>query len=137
MAAAHVFAFLASLGIILTADKQAVAWVRGKKALLDGSFLRKLHLLLWATLGVQIATGAVLAYPMRAYLLGQPLFILKLLFVAILVLNAILIGRLMPAASERTFASLSFDEKLPFLMSGAISGMSWAAAAILALAAFS
>ena len=132
----HVLAFVFSFGVIWKADKEAFAWVRGKKEILNRRTLRLYHVLTWLGLLALIITGAVLSYPMYDYLLRQPLFIMKLLFVGILLVNAVLIGRLMKVTTTRPFASLSWDERFPLLTSGAISSLSWLGAFVLALALF-
>ena len=126
-----------SLAIVFKADKEALSWMRGKKPLLSPRRMRVFHVLTWSGLVALIVTGSILTYPMLGFLLSQPLFILKLLFVAILLVNAVLIGRLMHIAKGSTFASLSWNERLPLLTSGAISSFSWLGALVLALVLFS
>ena len=117
--------------VILAADRNVFAWIRGKKIVLRESRLRLLHALTWLCLVSLIATGTIMAYPMRSYLLSDPAFIEKMLFVAILAVNALLIGRLMGLATKRSYASLSRHEKAPLFMSGAVSLFSWLAATYL------
>ena len=93
MLTTHVLAVLFSLTTVFAADKDALAWMRGKKKILNARRVQFFHVLTWSGLIVLSVTGAILSYPMLRYLLGQPLFIMKLLFVAILFVNAILIGR--------------------------------------------
>ncbi|MEK7134772.1 MAG: hypothetical protein AAB805_00615 [Patescibacteria group bacterium] len=132
----HIFSVIFSFCVIFLADKQGLAWIRGKKETLDPKWTRTLHQLAWAGLLALLATGAFLFWPRREYLLGQPLFAIKMLFVLALLINAILIGRLMHVATERPFRTLSFNERVPLFVSGAISLFSWLGALIAALVLF-
>ena len=132
----HLAVMFFSLGVIFFADKEAFAWISGRKEVLERKRMRLLHLLMWAGLTALIATGLLLFLPMAIYLLSEPLFVIKLLFVAILVINAILVGRLMHVALTRPYSSLAWQEKLPLLTSGAISTFSWACAILIAFYLF-
>jgi hypothetical protein len=132
MFAVHILSLVFSLGLIVFADKQAFAWIRGKKLTLNAVLMRRVHLLMWAGLLLLAGSGLLLFLPMASYLLSQPLFIVKMFFVAILFVNAVLIGRLMEVATLRPFGSLSWVETLPLFVSGAVSTFSWACAIIIA-----
>ncbi len=129
--ALHVFALGFVASVIAFADKEALAWLRGKRPTLEPERLRLFHSFTWIGLLALIGTGIMLLYPLRLYLLQEPLFVAKLFFVGILVVNAILIGRLQRVAAARSFASLSFKEKMPLFTSGAVSAYCWVAAAAL------
>ena len=128
----HLIAMLFSVGIILLADKEAFAWVLGKKPLLEPKRIHRLHYAMWAGLLALIASGFFMFLPQASYLLTEPLFIIKQLFVAVLVVNAIIIGRFSHVALTETFASLPWSERLPLLVSGAISAFSWASIILIA-----
>lgn len=132
----HILSLLFSLGLIASADNQAFAWIRGKKTTLNKKLMHRLHVCMWTGLLLLIGSGLMLFLPMASYLLTQPLFAVKMLFVAILVVNGILIGRLMETAVQRPFASLSRAEKLPLFTSGAVSTFSWACAVLVAFYLF-
>ena len=117
--------------VILFADEQGFAWMRGKVSLLDPRRMRWLHRLMWTGLAGMIVTGLIQFLPAYEYYLAEPAFIMKMCFVGILVLNGILIGRLQSIAAERPFASLSTAEKLPLLASGAISTIGWVSAGLI------
>jgi hypothetical protein len=136
MFAIHVFAALFSFGTVMVADKAALAWVRGKRTLMNRAHVRTFHILTWGGLLALIISGAFLSLPMLGYLITQPLFIIKLLFVAVLIVNAFIIDRYADIATERPYESLSLDERLPLFVSGAVSGMSWVGALLLALVVF-
>jgi len=128
----HIFAMLFSVGIIFLADKEAFAWVLGKKPLLPDKRVHLYHYLMWAGLLSLIVSGFFMFLPNAEYLLTEPLFIIKMLFVATLVCNAILIGRLTEIALTRTFASLSWGELMPLFVVGAVSAFSWASTILIA-----
>ncbi len=136
MLTTHVFAVLFSLLTVFAADKDALAWMRGKKRTLDARRIRLLHVLTWSGLITLIVSGAILSYPMLGYLLSQPLFIMKLLFVATLLVNAALIGKFSDIATVRQFSRLSPNERMRLMTSGAVSSFSWAGALVLALVVF-
>lgn len=132
----HIAAFGFVLGVSAISDKDAFAWMRGKKETLDAEKVRLYHRLVWLGLSILIVTGVILMYPMRVYLLSQLFFVMKLLFVGILIVNGILIGRLSHLATEKSFAALTSHEKMTLLTSGALSFLSWMCAAGLAILVF-
>jgi hypothetical protein len=136
MFAVHIFAVLFSLCVVFLADKDALAWVMGWKQTLGTKRVAIYHWLTWAGLLSVIGSGAYLALPQLSYLLTQPLFIMKILFVAILFINAILIGRFAKIATERAFSALTWEETMPLFVSGAISFFGWSGAAVLGLIFF-
>lgn len=79
-----------------------------------------------------ITTGLTLFWPMKEYLLTLPQFYIKMAFVATLICNGFVVGRLQKKASTRTFSSLSPRERTPLFISGAVSTLSWIGAIIAA-----
>lgn len=132
----HLVSMCAAVVLIFLADKQAFGWVLGKKQTLEAASVHRLHVLTWVALLCLIGSGAFLLFTKDMYLLREPLFVIKLLFVGILVVNAVLIGRLIPIALTRTFASLTLKEKMPLITSGLISGGSWVAILVIAFVLF-
>jgi len=128
----HVLCMVFSIGVIFFADKDAFAWLRGTKPLLDRARMYRTHLLMWGGLLALMGTGVTLFLPRATYLLSQPLFIIKILFVAILFVNAVVIGRLVDVAVTRPYASLTVSEKLPLLVSGAVSVLGWTSVILIA-----
>jgi len=129
------FLCVAGLGILM-ADSSAFAWLRGKREVIGRETLFVSHWVVTAGLVGLILTGLVMFWPMREYLLSQPLFWLKMAFVAALVINSFFIEYLMHTAAHRSFASLSHAQKVPFIVSGGISTLSWLGAGITALLLF-
>jgi hypothetical protein len=85
---------------------------------------------------LNILSGLYLFWPMREYLLSQPMFWLKIGFVAPLLLNSFAIERLLHLPTRAAFRSLSRRQKLPLMLSGAVSLVCWAGAGITALVLF-
>ena len=136
MVALHLTFLAWSVVVILFADKQATSWFFGKKETLSHDTLKLMHWGVWLGLLGLIITGAIMAYPMLSFLLGNPKFIAKMLFVGILVTNAFLIDSLMKVAGERSFASLTTRERIPLFASGTISLTAWVGAAVLGFLLF-
>lgn len=72
-------------------------------------------------------------WPAREAYLSYGPFLVKMGFVAIIVANAFLIGKLLSLSSERPFAALTEAEKRKLLISGALSGIGWLGALSVAL----
>ncbi len=137
MVVLHILSFGFVLGVTAIADKEAFAWVRGLKSHLDQKTMRGYHALIWIGLISLIVTGIFLVYPYKVYLLSDLLFDIKLFFVLILVINALLIGRLMDVSFQLPFRALSSHDKTSLVVSGAISVFCWAGALASALWLFS
>lgn len=131
----HIAAVCYSFGVILLADREAFAWFRGRKQVLDRARLELYHGLMWIGLTAIIVTG-ILMFLSRTFLLHDPLFLLKMAFVAALLINGAIIGRLIPIAANRSYASLSRREFAPLAISGAVSTISWLGAVLIAVSIF-
>lgn len=118
------FLAVAVAGIIL-ADRSGLAWMRGKTEIVSKRALFTAHWIVTTGLLGLVYTGLFLFWPMRAYLLTQPLFLLKLALVGALLINAMVIDWLMHVAAHRPYASLSNRQKMPLIISGAVSGLGW------------
>lgn len=117
---------------VLRADHLGLDWVRGNLRTLDAVTVAKYHRNTWIGLGGMITTGFLLFWPMREYLLTQPQFYVKMGLVALLVTNGLAIGKLQKVATSRAYRELSFKEKLPLIISGAVSTLGWVGAATIA-----
>lgn len=67
--------------------------------------------------------------PAWDFYITDPVFLLKMFFVAVLAINGLFIGRLMGNAITTPFAQLSTRTKALLLISGAASGIGWVASA--------
>ncbi len=132
----HILSFGFVLGVTAIADKDAIAWIRGKKRVLERSTMMSYHVLIWVGLIALTISGLYLFFPMRLFLLRELLFDVKILFVAILFINAILIVRLMQVALVKPFVEVSTQDKVALFASGAISIFSWFCAAAIAINIF-
>lgn len=79
-----------------------------------------------------ILTGFIMFWPMRDYLLDRWQFLLKMSFVLALVANGFVIGSIQKIATRKRYEELTRNEKLPMLISGVVSTVGWAGAAITA-----
>lgn len=132
----HILSFGFVIGVSAIADKDALSWMLGSRETLEEGRLRQYHRMIWVGLGALLITGALLLFPARLYLLGDILFDIKLLFVVILMVNALLIGRLAEHAVTVPFREVSARDKRALFASGAISLLSWGAAAGIAFLMF-
>lgn len=132
----HILGMGFVFAVIIFADKEAFAWMRGKKEILDAQHLRLIHQLTWLGLSILVISGIFLFYPRREYLAAEPLFIIKMLFVGILLTNGVLVGRLMHIATQKPFAMLTHAEKVQLFASGAASFISWVGAFVLGIILF-
>lgn len=129
------FLALAVMGIVL-ADHVAWRWMHGGDDLHHHAYLARVHWLVTAGLTGLIVTGLILFWPLRDYLLVQPLFWLKMLFVLALIINSFFIEKLMHLPATVSFDSLNRRQKMPLYISGAISTLSWLGAASCAILLF-
>lgn len=118
---------------IFHADHMGLNWIRGKVTMLDEKTITKYHKGSWIGLGLMITTGLFLFWPLREFLLTRPQFYIKMAFVVTLIGNGLIIGILQKTASTKKFTSLSFKEKLPLFISGAVSTLSWLGAGLAGL----
>jgi hypothetical protein len=121
---------------VLVADKVGLSWIRGKTRMLSRRTLHILHKTISYALATLILSGLYLFWPVRDYLLHQNLFLLKMFFVAVLVINSLVIDRLMLVATKVPFTMISGKGKVVLLMSGAISFICWTGAFIAAVLLF-
>ncbi len=129
MAWVHLSILLITACVILCADHLGYLYVRGRRELLEAHTIQRLHYLVWAGLIGMIATGTYMAADRIQYLIQQPVFVLKMGFVLMLVINAFFIRRLSLRASEVPFVHLSIREKIILGASGVVSLAGWVGAA--------
>lgn len=117
---------------IIAADHLGFIWMRGSVQTLDSVRVHTYHKRIWYGLVLMIATGLLLFWPMHEFLLTRPQFYIKMSFVAALIINGFFVGSLSKVAETKAYGDLTSKEKLPLLLSGAVSSLSWAGAAIMA-----
>ena len=128
----HLLALAYAAWNIVHADHMGFNWMRGKMATLDSKMVAKYHHGTWLGLILAIITGTLAFLSVRSQVV-YPQFYIKMAFVTALVINSFVIGTLSKIPTIKTFASLSNKEKLPLLISGAVSTISWLGAAVMAL----
>jgi hypothetical protein len=126
----HILSLCFVAWTIFLSEREALAWFREEKETLDKEKLQKYHRRMWVGLVFMIATGSVLFWPDRDILPSIHAFQLKMFFVFCLLLNAFVLGKLMPIAAARSYKSLSRKEKMPLMVSGGISLLCWLGAFI-------
>lgn len=121
----HLISLAFAAFYIFQADHMGFNWIRGKVDTLPKDIVKKFHNRTWVGLILMIFTGFILFWPMREYLLTRPQFFIKMGFVVALFINSFVIGILSKTSTTKTYASLSSKEKLPLMISGAVSTISW------------
>jgi hypothetical protein len=116
---------------ILYADHLGFQYMRGTRQYLDHSRTVLLHRIVWTGLIGMMISGLFLLMPQWEFLKDDPVFQLKMAFVAVLVLNAFAIGKLSKITSEQSFAGLPSHMKMVLLISGGLSFMGWVGAFII------
>lgn len=110
---------------VIRADHIGFTWITGKVKTLDRALVKKYHYRVWIGLGFMIFTGFLMFWPLREFLLTRTQFYVKMAFVATLIINSFTIGYLQETAITKSYASLSFKEKLPLFISGTVSTACW------------
>lgn len=129
----HVIFVVLSILIVLYSDEQGLMWMLGKKQTLPKKRVEVLHALVSIGLGGILLTGGLMFLDRAEYLLSQPVFIAKMIFVAALVVNAFFIGSISRIATEKPYARLSTAERYRVLISGAVSVTGWIGAGVCGL----
>lgn len=128
----HLAVLLYAAWNILHADHLGFTWITGKVNVLPEKDIRKYHRRVWAGLIGMMITGFIMFWPMREYLLERWQFLLKMSFVLALVANGFAIGSIQKVATKKWYRELTTREKIPLLLSGAISTAGWVGAARMA-----
>lgn len=129
------FLCVAGLGILM-ADHAAFQWLTHKRDVVSKRELWVSHWIVSIALAGLVLTGLYMFWPLRDYLLNQPLFWLKMAFVAALIVNSFFIEYLMHTAAHTPWRRLSISERVPFIISGGISTLSWVGAFLAAVTLF-
>ncbi len=113
---------------VLYSDEQGLLWMLGKKETLEPARIGLLHDVVSVGLSSIILTGGLMAMPSLTYYLHNPIFLAKMGFVGALIVNGFFIGHIAARSTTHSFASLTTRERLPLLISGAVSVLSWGGA---------
>lgn len=115
--------------VIVIADHDGYLYMRGKKAVLNATKVKRLHDLAWVGLGAMIVTGIALILEDPEEVFEEAAFGVKMLMVLALVINGFVIGQLSKLSTTTPFADLMMRQKLALLASGAVSVSCWIGAA--------
>lgn len=129
----HLATLAVLVPLILYTDHLAVKWFLGYTDTLPERRMRSLHRVIGGGLVLMIASGAVLFSSVSAYLLISTAFLVKVGFVAVLVVNSVCIGFLMRIAFTTPFKDVPSGTQTYLLLSGVVSSGSWIGAVIAAL----
>lgn len=124
----HVTAVMMTLAIVIIADLHGFLWLIGKKETLPKARMELFHKLIWVGLGVTMFAGFMMFTSYPDYLLSLWAFRFKLLFVAVLVINAFFIDKHLGIASEMPFGAVPSADKKALMVSGAVSTLCWVGA---------
>lgn len=127
----HLLSLAFSAACILWSDHLGFLYFIGAKKTLPFTTMQRLHYAVWIGLLGMIASGIALTLPAWSYYMSDPAYIVKMLFVLVLVINGIAIGFLMPISTKIPFVNLPKSTKTLLLISGAASATSWIAATLI------
>ncbi len=116
--------------VIILADSDGVAYLRGKKETLKAGKVRLLHNLAWVGLGLMAVTGMGLIAE-HPDVVTESAFMVKMLMVLALFVNGFVIGQLAKLSTSTPFALLTPRKKMMILASGAVSISCWIGAAMI------
>jgi hypothetical protein len=128
----HIGAFFITILAVITADVYGLMWSLGKVETIPKKILHGLHRFVSAGLVVLITTGAIMAWPVKDYLISSPAFITKMIFVSALVINAFFIQSHFSIAATSSFSSLPKKTQRGLVISGIVSALGWTGAFVAA-----
>jgi|CXWL01.1.fsa_nt_gi uncharacterized membrane protein len=121
----HIAFIIVTVGCVLFVDEYALEWMRGKRQVLDQALVEKLHVVVGIGLAGLIMTGGIMFLYRAEYLLHETVFLIKMCFVLALVINGFFIEILSRVTTGRSFEELTKKERVPLLLSGVVSVVSW------------
>lgn len=110
---------------VLYGDLLGLEWLTGARTTLGERLVGRLRWLAGAGLCGILATGFLLALPKLVELRGEPLFVVKLIFVGALVINALMLGELAAYATEMPFKEVPRAMRKWFYVSAFVSVFGW------------
>ncbi len=129
MTTLHLFFLAISAVFVLAADAHAFAYLRGTPPLLPGRRMGLISAGVWTGIIGLVVSGAFLFWPDRDFYLVEPAFLVKMAFVAALIVNGLAVIAVTKRAASVPFASLSPVWKVAMIISGGISSAGWIGAA--------
>lgn len=129
----HILILIATACMIVYADHMGWTYMRGTAQTLSAKKVEFLHWGVWVGLMGMVSSGFFLAYDRFPYLISNPAFVIKLVFVGVLIVNAIFIGSLSRLAITVPYSSLTARQKMILTLSAGASTISWLGAAAIGL----
>lgn len=127
----HAIALLYVAWNIINAYIIGLSWFRGKSETVDKKKITKYHHGTWLGIILMIITGGLVYSTVMDKIL-YPQFCIKMMFVLIIVINSIVIGKLLGTPTTRSFKSVTKRERNTLLLSAALSFITWGGAIITA-----
>ena len=127
---AHVTLISLTLLLVFFSDEVALEWIIGVRKTISKQLADRLHLAVSTGLTGTILSGTLLAWPLLDHLMQQPAFLVKMLFVITLVVNAVLIKRLSICATRMPFADVSTAIRKRLYFIGTLSMTCWLGAVV-------
>jgi len=131
--ALHLLVLALTALVIVGSDVYGLLYVLGKKAVLNAKVINWLHKIVWIGLAGMIATGIGLTLE-SPWVLEEPMFYVKLIMVLALFINGFVIGFLAKVATTTPFASLTWKQRAPLVLSAAVSLSCWIGATLIGFA---
>ncbi len=132
----HIAFVVLTLCLVFYSDHKAFLWFRGKIVRMDSVKTNICHKLgLWGFLLI-CTTGFSLFWPLREFLLSNNVFLSKMIFVSVLGINGLFIGKLSPLAINNSYFDLSSKEKTVLFVSAMCSSLGWVCTIVLAYLIF-
>lgn len=122
---AHLIVLGITAPVILYADHMGFQYLTGRIQTIPARKTEIVHWLVIVGLLLLIVTGVLITIPVWALKFENPVFYVKLAFVATLILNGVFIGKLMKKANTVPYINLSQDEKTFLMVSGGVSACGW------------
>lgn len=121
----HIGAFFVTITGVIVADVYAGLWVLGKIKTLPRKIIYCLHIFVAYGLLCSVVTGLIMFWDLRDYLLSHGPFWAKTIFVFVLIINSFVISKHIEISLIRSFQSLTQRERVPLIISGLVSTVSW------------
>jgi len=122
--AVHLLALALVAIVIIIADHDGFLYLRGKKATLSASKVKRLHQLVWIGLALMIISGIGLVAE-DPDVVEEAVFPVKMLMVLAFVINGFVIGQLSRVSVITPYVELSRRQQLMILISGGVSISCW------------
>ncbi|MDB5264845.1 MAG: transposase family protein [Parcubacteria group bacterium] len=132
MTTLHVLLIIITGLAVLYSDEQGLEWFRGRQKMLSKKKLDILHVIVSLGLAGIILTGGLMFIDKPAFI-HDPMFLAKMVFVAALTINGLLIGSLVDIAATQESKDVSPFKRKQLIVSAAVSVIGWIGATVCGL----